>query len=575
MAIVLCYSGLFSAWKHRKSVALYVDATGHEALLGSDKILGDTAAPCKFEFIVHCFICVGTVKCFLVGAFLMYFSLTHGAYLGRVIGGEDCLFLNVYAHENALAPHAAALPVVVFVHGGDLTTGAGTDEGPAGFYGGSWALAAEGRALAVQFNYRLSALGFLYLEDKDGQSVLGDSANLGLLDQIAALQWVRDNIRDFGGDPNRVTVYGQSSGGTSIAGLLASPLAKGLFHRAFMMSASPRIDATLQQAALSWRRYFLPAFPHCIREWDADYLRHCLYSLTAEEIVHFMPVQYSDPDWENSLPVSANSDGPVLYMAVADGRVILGNISDVFSHDEPSLPNVPAVFGNVREESDLDLKQVGEQSVFDNAAWPFSEEQAVQWGVQLTGDMSFGEKVWRLYKPPADVPVPKNPDDVSSPLRQKWSQLTSDMRSICGNIHNAGQLSKGQQAPVYSYLFTHRPQSPVVSHLQGWPAWVASDKSQYAFHMWDIILLFNRTAGYSAGDSYVFTPLDFAVSGRFRSDFLEFAETGHINAWKTVKPGTSAVCQFGEETSCNAHTKQEECKLFREYNVAYANWIVN
>merc|ERR1711865_1241755 len=98
----------------------------------------------------------------------------------------------------------------------------------------------------------------------------------------------------------------------------------------------------------------------------------------------------------------------------------------------------------------------------------------------------------------------------------------------------------GQPSPVYSYLFTHQPQSPVTSHLNGWPAWMTSDTSQYAFHMWDSILLFNKTAGFNHQDgqydTYVFTPLDFAVADRFRAAVLEFAETGRIAAWTPMKP---------------------------------------
>lgn len=271
-------------------------------------------------------------------------------------------------------------------------------------------------------------------------------------------------------------------------------------------------------------------------------------------------------------------------MVVADGHVVLGNVSDVFAQDHPELPGVPAVFGSVREENDIDLKQVRTSTKFDNAAWPFTQEQLVQWGVQLTGDMAFGEKVWHYYKPnftfmPGYV-VPSNPDDPSSPTRQRWSMLSSDMRTICGNIYLSQQLSRGQRAPVYSYVFTHRPQKPVTSHLNGWPAWIDEDSSQYAFHMWDQILLFNKTAGFhkkdEAYDSYVFTSLDFAVADRFRSALLEFGETGQIANWTPMKPDAHAVCNIAsDETFCDTELKKKECALFNSYGVSYSNWNVN
>lgn len=272
-------------------------------------------------------------------------------------------------------------------------------------------------------------------------------------------------------------------------------------------------------------------------------------------------------------------------MVVADGHVVLGNVTATLgnlSHLNPSLPGVlgvPAVFGNVREECDLDLKQVRSQTTFHNAAWPFTEQKVVQWGVELAGDLAFGDSVWRLYEPtPGAHMSPEEQDATTSPLRERWSQLTSDMRFICGNVHNAKQLAQGQQAPVYSYLFTHRPQGPVTSHLDGWPSWVDSDSSQYAFHMWDTILLFNRTAGYHSKNldlSYAFTPLDFSVADRFRSDVLELAETGRIAAWTAVEPGKHSVCKIDTETTCDPHLKKEECALFDTYGISYKNWCVN
>ncbi|CAM5388073.1 carboxylesterase/lipase family protein [Streptomyces griseomycini] len=137
--------------------------------------------------------------------------------------GEDCLNLNVW---TPAAPGRAGerLPVMVFVHGGAFRNGAGS----LALYDGS-RLAADG-VVCVTLNYRLGAEGFLLLPD--------GTANLGLLDQIAALRWVRDNIAAFGGDPDNVTVFGQSAGAISVTALMTMPGARGLFRRAITQSGA-------------------------------------------------------------------------------------------------------------------------------------------------------------------------------------------------------------------------------------------------------------------------------------------------------------------------------------------------
>ncbi|MGW1179503.1 carboxylesterase/lipase family protein [Kitasatospora sp. NPDC002543] len=136
--------------------------------------------------------------------------------------GEDCLNLNVWTPS----PHRSGegLPVMVWIHGGAFRNGAGSLP----TYDGA-VLARDG-VVCVTLNYRLGAEGFLLLPD--------GTANLGLLDQIAALEWVRDNIAAFGGDPGNVTVFGQSAGAISITALMAMPRAEGLFRRAVTQSGA-------------------------------------------------------------------------------------------------------------------------------------------------------------------------------------------------------------------------------------------------------------------------------------------------------------------------------------------------
>lgn len=143
--------------------------------------------------------------------------------------GAECLNLNVWAPEGA-----DGLPVFVWIHGGAFRNGSGRS----GYYDGA-AFARDG-VVCVTINYRLGALGFLDTGD--------EHTNLGLRDQIMALEWVRDNIAGFGGDPARVTVAGESAGGMSVGSLLGSPLAQGLFAQAVLQSGAGHHAITRETA---------------------------------------------------------------------------------------------------------------------------------------------------------------------------------------------------------------------------------------------------------------------------------------------------------------------------------------
>jgi len=141
---------------------------------------------------------------------------------------EDCLNLNLWTPGL----DGARRPVMVWLHGGGFTIGSGSQK----IYDGS-VLARRGDVAIVTINYRLGPLGFLRLNDVT-HGRIPSSGNEGLLDQIAALQWVRDNIAEFGGDPDNVTIFGESAGGMSVGALLAMPSARGLFHKAIPQSGS-------------------------------------------------------------------------------------------------------------------------------------------------------------------------------------------------------------------------------------------------------------------------------------------------------------------------------------------------
>jgi len=141
---------------------------------------------------------------------------------------EDCLYLNVWTQSVG----AGRRPVMVWIHGGGFFAGFGGEERHNG------ARLAQKGAVVVTLNYRLGVFGFLAHPALAAESPRHVSGNYGLLDQIAALQWVQRNIARFGGDASRVTIFGESAGSISVAALIASPLAKDLFHRAILESGT-------------------------------------------------------------------------------------------------------------------------------------------------------------------------------------------------------------------------------------------------------------------------------------------------------------------------------------------------
>jgi para-nitrobenzyl esterase len=160
---------------------------------------------------------------------------------------EDCLFLNVWTPS---LDAAARRPVLVYIHGGAYSSGSGSSP----LYDGT-RIVERGDVVVVTLNHRLNAFGYLYLDRVVHRPEFADAGNCGQLDLVLALQWVRDNIAGFGGDPGCVTLFGQSGGGAKIATLMAMPAASGLFQRAATMSgqqvtASGPLNATARTRAL-------------------------------------------------------------------------------------------------------------------------------------------------------------------------------------------------------------------------------------------------------------------------------------------------------------------------------------
>lgn len=168
---------------------------------------------------------------------LQFFSILRPS--GSAGPSEDCLYLNVWTKG---LDDGGKRPVMVWIHGGGFDQGSG---GAPGYDGAGLALHQD--VVVVSLNHRLNVLGYLYLGDLPGHD-FADSANVGQLDLVAALQWVKDNIAAFGGDPQKVLIFGQSGGGAKVSTLLGMPSAAGLFHRAVIQSGAALRGAEREEA---------------------------------------------------------------------------------------------------------------------------------------------------------------------------------------------------------------------------------------------------------------------------------------------------------------------------------------
>jgi para-nitrobenzyl esterase len=238
---------------------------------------------------------------------------------GRV--AEDCLYLNVYTP----AADGARRPVLVFLHGGAFLMGAGSTA----LYD-SRRLARHADLVVVTTNYRLGSLGWAHLGLVPGSS-LPDAVNLGLRDQIAALEWVRANIAAFGGDPGNVTLCGQSAGAMSAAALCASPVARPLFRRVIVQSAAGRSSMARDEAA-NVARIFLaelglrPETAHLARELPASRILRAQSNAwrrtySPVHLMSFMPA--IDGAWLAESPADAVARG-----AIADKELLIGTNRD-------------------------------------------------------------------------------------------------------------------------------------------------------------------------------------------------------------------------------------------------------
>ncbi len=288
---------------------------------------------------------------------------------------EDCLYLNVWTPARR---KSARLPVMVWLHGGGFFAGSGSQP----LYDG--ANLARRDVVVVTLNYRLGRLGFFAHPALAAESPSDPIGNYGLLDQIAALKWVRRNIRAFGGDPKNVTLFGQSAGGTSVSDLMVSPLARGTFDKAIIESgifATPsttleQAEAGAEAAAKSWG----------LTDPDAAALR----AVPAEKVL-----------------AGGGRAGPMI-----DGKVIPEDVASAFEAGD--IAHVPLLIGSNSYEAGFFRGMANGLSKRLASQWPqveaafdgYGTHQTAQIEGELATDMMITAPTWRAARAAARNGLP-------------------------------------------------------------------------------------------------------------------------------------------------------------------------
>ncbi|WP_261554186.1 carboxylesterase/lipase family protein [Frankia tisae] len=402
-----------------------------------------------------------------------FLAFLHGLAGDEPAQDEDCLVLNVWTGG---VDQQRARAVLVWLHGGAFSTGSGSWP----LYDGT-ALAARGDAVVVTINHRLGPLGFLHLGELAGDRYR-DAGNAGMLDIVLALRWVRDNIAGFGGDPNRVLLFGDSGGASKTSILLGMPAAKGLFQRAAVMSgplirSCPADVATANAEELLGRLGIAPA--------DVAKLHDVPAELLIEE------AEATGVPIASGLAGAAGSEQFMPFQAVVDGRVLPAHPMD--PQASPLGADVPVLVGSTRDDMKMIMLGMPWFGSLDDAGL-----------AALAGGMfgAAGPEFVRAYR--AD-----RPDATPSELA---CAFVTDRVMWWGGIDWAQRKIAAAGAPVYVYRFDFA--TPALGGILG------------ATHGGEIPFVF---------DNYPLTPMagdrpeNASVARAVSEAFVRFAQEGDPN----------------------------------------------
>ena len=422
----------------------------------------------------------------------------------RESASEDCLCLNVWTPGLG----AGRRPVMVWLHGGGYSQGSGAFI----IYDGA-NLACRHDVVVVTVNHRLNVFGYLYLAELGGEKY-ASSSNVGMLDIVAALEWVRDNIAAFGGDPNNVTIFGQSGGGGKVSTLMAMPSAKGLFHRAVVESASA-IKGVPKDEATSSAEAFLAKVGLKSNQVDE------LQKMPAEQLVAAMG--------------GGAVGGAGLRLApVVDGHSLPRN---PFDPDAPEISStVPLLIGSV--ETEVTFMRGTPLDPMDDAALRAHVKQVLR-----SADDAAVDRLIDVYR--KGRPNIKNTD--------LYLILASDATFRTGVLTEAERKADQQAASAYMYYFTWK--SPV------------RDGKLRTFHTLEIPFVFDNvdlaTAMTGSGQER------YALADKISSAWVAFARTGNpshkdLPKWPAFDTKQRATMILDNECQVVDDPNGEERQTLRE-----------
>ena len=401
---------------------------------------------------------------------------------------EDCLFLNVWTP----AQPGEKRPVLVWIHGGALTKGSSTSDVRDGV-----PLASKGIVL-VSINYRLGPLGYFAHPELTAESPQRSSGNYGLLDQIAALRWVQNNIAAFGGDPARVTIAGESAGSWSVNALVASPLAKGLFIRAIGQSGG-RFSRT----------------PHLIQDRGSQVSAHNVGLAYAKTVGADSLAALRAVPAERLVEVAIRAQENI------DGWVLPDEIRAIFERREHN--NVPVIVGSTADE----MTPFGVAQTAPKTMEEFRRRLTQQFGEMAAEfEQAYG------VKGDADIvraTLEVGRDTTFSSHMRNWARATT-----------AG----GSRA--YLYYFTHTPPSPRAAEMR-------------AFHAGEIPYVFNLVPSPDPREAgFAYTDVDHKLAETMSSYWVNFVTNGDPNGpglpkWVPYDLAAEPYLEFGASIKSGRH----------------------
>ncbi|XP_070551785.1 cholinesterase-like isoform X1 [Ptychodera flava] len=387
---------------------------------------------------------------------------------------EDCLFLNVFKPVS----DSDNLAVMVWIHGGGFVMGSATHDG---LYDAT-ALAAIGDVIVVSLNYRLGVFGLFSSGDEHAPG------NYGMHDQVAALKWVNENIAAFGGDPDRVTIFGESAGAGSVDFLILSPLSDGLFHGAIMQSGTasmggiPRPANSPLTAKLA---HGIGKVVGCERD-NTEELVKCLRTVSAETLEEKL-----DPEMSNLMNATGLGMEDVMFAMtpIVDGHYITALTDDLLSQGAFTKTDVNIMIGTTADEGTLFLPMLFPHAMNDS---------------EVFMNKTFYEQVWSAFLFESFKNIPAVQDAIKL-LYVNWeeadsedadyidalSQMQGDYTFVCPSLKSARAYSKFG-ANVYMYHMTHVPSTSV------WPR-----KWLKAAHGEDISFVFGAHFSHGKGPENV------------------------------------------------------------------------